>query len=245
MTLRFADLIERNRAAIDAELAGSWKRRYFSPLTYGLYTSLIPMLRAHASGRLLDAGCGTMPFREALERQGVLYHGMDIKLRGSGVAFRADVQDLSAVRSASYDTVLCSEVLEHLPRPESALHEFHRVLKSDGKLVLTVPFLSRLHEEPHDYFRYTVHGLRELFTRHGFMVMEIHATGALFSFLGHQAATVALCSTFGFPILKQAAFWANVAVCVLPCYWLDRVTGLGRFMPSGYVAVAVKQAKAH
>lgn len=243
MIFNFGSLIRRNRRAIDADLAGSWRRRYFSPVAYGLYTSLIPKLRQHASGRLLDAGCGTTPFRSQLERQGVMYHGVDIEVRTSGIAFRADVQDLSTIRSESYDTVLCSEVLEHLPRPESALREFHRVLRMDGKLILTVPFLSRLHEEPQDYFRYTVHGLRELLTRHGFSVLEIQPTAAVFSFLGHQVSTVALCSTFGVPIIRQLVFWANLAVCVLPCYWVDRLMGFGRLMPAGYLAVAVKRAQ--
>ncbi len=113
------------------------------------------------------------------------------------------------------------------------------MLKPGGKLILTVPFLGRLHEEPFDYYRYTRYGLRHLLEKGGFEVVEIVPTGSIFSFLGHQAATLIVCGTYRIPILGHLVFWANAVICVLPCHWLDRLPGLAAKAPLGYVAVAV------
>ena len=62
-----------------------------------------------------------------------------------------------------FDVILCTEVLEHLHSPHIAAEEMRRVLKPSGKLILTTRFMYPLHDAPHDYFRFTEHGLRHLF----------------------------------------------------------------------------------
>ncbi len=237
----FSGSLKRNREAIDRELAKTGKRRYFSPVMLGLYSELVPRLQVYAAGRFLDVGCGTMPFRQYVADQVKEYRCLDIEARIEGVDYLADIQDMSVIESSAFDTALCSEVLEHVPDPSRAIAELHRVLSPRGKLILTVPFLSRLHEEPNDYYRYTSHGLRHLLEQRGFEVIEIVATGSVFSFLGHQLATLIVCSTYGIPILRQVIFWANAVLCVLPCHWLDKVPGLRAKMPIGYVAVATRR----
>lgn len=232
--------IKSNRQALDRELRDSAKRQYFSPVTLCLYTAVLPRLRAHASGKLLDAGCGTMPFRTYLAGLGVEYRALDIERKAPGIDFVADVQNMHVLASASYDTVLCSEVLEHVAHPATAITEIHRILHPAGKFILTVPYLSRLHEEPFDYFRYTQHGLRVLLEEAGFRVLEIVPIGSLVSFLGHQVSTVLVCSCWHLPIVKDCVFWLNVALCTLPCYWLDRCLGIAHKLPLGYVVVAQK-----
>lgn len=63
---------------------------------------------------------------------------------------------------ATFDVVLCTEVLEHCHDPAAAVHEFYRVLKPGGVLLLTTRFVYPLHDVPHDYFRFTKYGLRHL-----------------------------------------------------------------------------------
>lgn len=63
----------------------------------------------------------------------------------------------------SFDTIICTEVLEHVPEPEKAVNELYRVLSKNGKLVLTTRFVYPLHDAPHDYYRYTKYSLRRLF----------------------------------------------------------------------------------
>lgn len=64
--------------------------------------------------------------------------------------------------------------MEHLEEPEKALRECARVLKPGGFAIYGVPFIWHLHEEPRDFYRYTEHGLDQLFTKAGFVTLEIN-----------------------------------------------------------------------
>jgi SAM-dependent methyltransferase len=77
--------------------------------------------------------------------------------------------------AGSFDTILCTQVLEHLAMPVSALVEMHRVLRAGGRIVVSAPQSWALHLEPDDYFRYTRHGLEALLVRTGFSVEEIRS----------------------------------------------------------------------
>lgn len=235
--------VTANRQAIDADLAGdSTQRKRLSPTLFGLTDAVVPALRARAKGDLLDAGCGTQPFRTMLEEQVERYVALDIEARSDDVDYIADVEDMAVVPTASMDTVLCSEVLEHVPHPATAAGELARVLKPGGALIVTVPFMARLHEEPHDYFRYTRHGLRQLLVEAGFEIDEIVETGSLFSFLGHQVSVVLLGLTWHRPVLRRLARVINDVAVVRPAVLLDRVTRMSRLLPLGYVVTATRQA---
>lgn len=64
---------------------------------------------------------------------------------------------------ASFNYILCTEVLEHLHTPQQAIGEMYRVLKPGGSLILTTRFVFPIHDAPHDYYRYTKYGLEHLF----------------------------------------------------------------------------------
>ncbi|TSC80421.1 MAG: hypothetical protein G01um101425_75 [Candidatus Peregrinibacteria bacterium Gr01-1014_25] len=84
---------------------------------------------------------------------------------------------------ASFDGVLCTQVLEHVAHPQAVVREIFRVLKPGGVCLLTIPQWNELHEEPHDYFRYTKYGLRVLFEEAGFRVDVIDQRGKYHSVL--------------------------------------------------------------
>ena len=88
---------------------------------------------------------------------------------------QADVQRLP-FRGEMFDTVLCLEMLEYVKSPQAALQEIHRVLKTDGTLILTLPFLHHWDSE-HDYWRLTLPGLELLLHETGFLVESIEAQG--------------------------------------------------------------------
>jgi SAM-dependent methyltransferase len=146
------------------------------------------------------------------------------------------------VPSERYDTVLCSEVLEHLPHPERAVTELCRVLRPDGCLILSVPFLSRLHEEPNDFFRFTEHGLRAMTAEIGLSICRSQSIGGPFSFLGHQLSTLLVVALWRLPLVRWVAFGVNAIFVVVPCRLLDRLWGVDRIMPAGYVLVATRRA---
>ncbi|MHC5114930.1 MAG: class I SAM-dependent methyltransferase [Planctomycetota bacterium] len=127
-------------------------------------------------GRLLDIGCGVKPYRTMVEdavdeHVGVDHdqtiHGLDA-VDLVGTAYDVPVPD------ESFDSALCTAVLEHLEEPEQALRECNRVLRDGGTAVYTVPFIWHLHEEPRDFFRYSKYGLKYLFEKTGFDVVELN-----------------------------------------------------------------------
>lgn len=131
----------------------------------------------HLSGRMVDIGCGVKPYA-AMVRPFVTEHiGIDHEgsVHGTdhvdvvGTAYHIPVPD------ASFDSALCTCVLEHVEEPERALRECCRVLKLGGVAIYTVPFIWHLHEEPRDFYRFSRYGLDYLFKKVGFDVIEINA----------------------------------------------------------------------
>lgn len=125
------------------------------------------------TGRVIDVGCGRKPYRDLIPA--VEYVGLELNTplaRERDVAdFYYDGKEFPFVDS-SFDSMLCSQVFEHVFHPEAFLGEAERVLKPGGKLLLTVPFVWDEHEQPFDFARYSSFGLRSLLERHGFVVVE-------------------------------------------------------------------------
>ena len=128
-----------------------------------------------AHGRLIDIGCGEKPYRSLFapfitEHVGVDHAETQHDLRHAdlvGTAYEIPVAD------ATFDTAICTAVLEHLEEPEEALRECFRVLVPGGVAIYTIPHIWHLHEEPRDFYRFTKHGIRYLFTKVGFEVEEL------------------------------------------------------------------------
>jgi SAM-dependent methyltransferase len=80
-----------------------------------------------------------------------------------------DIQDLHGVDAESIDLILLDQTLEHVPDPERAIREVHRVLKPRGTAVITTPFLLPVHQTSSygDYTRWTPEGMRSMLLRHG------------------------------------------------------------------------------
>ena len=140
-------------------------------------------LRKHLTackGRVLDVGAGEAPWRELLDE--AEYVGVDVKAAGEfGMRRKANITYYDGTvlpfADASFDHVLCTEVLEHVPEPKKFLAELNRVLRSGGSLVLTVPWSARVHHAPHDYTRFTRFGLSLLLQSAGFSGVVIEERG--------------------------------------------------------------------
>jgi len=135
--------------------------------------------QSHFRGRILDIGCGIQPFRQFLE--GREYVGVEINPQKHPDAC-AQVEHLP-FHDASFDTVLCAEVLEHVPEPSLALDECYRVMKPGSVLYITVPMTWYLHYEPNDFYRFTKYGIRYLCEKSGFNVMTLERFGGFTMFL--------------------------------------------------------------
>jgi SAM-dependent methyltransferase len=165
---------------------------------------------------------------------------VDIEDRSGDVDLLVDVQAMPEVASGSFACALCTQVLEHLPRPWDALAELSRVLAPGGTLILTVPHLSVMHEAPHDYFRFTEFGLRALCKRAGLDVIAIEATGGIFTFLGHGASGLMMSTLGTLPLLRWPTWLVNYVVLVRLLGLVDRALGMSRLYPCDHLVVARK-----
>lgn len=137
-------------------------------------------LGAYASGKLLDLGCGKAPLY-------ILYKELVTEVVcadwGNSPHVNSHVDDFFDLNmkfpydSDQFDTIILSDVLEHIRYPERTLSEAYRVLKMNGHLFLNVPFYYPIHEGPFDFFRYTEFALRNMVEKAGFRIVH-------FSYLG-------------------------------------------------------------
>lgn len=136
-------------------------------------------VRFNARGRVLDIGCADR-WIEAVLPPGCTYTGLDYPATGRDLYNASPTVYANAARlpfiDASFDTVAMLEVLEHLEHPQQALSEASRVLRPGGRLLLTMPFLYPMHDEPHDYQRYTTHGLNREMEAAGLHVESLNPT---------------------------------------------------------------------
>lgn len=232
--------LRANRAKIEQALAASPQRRYFSPIFYSQQRIIVPLMARYLQGQVIDLGCGHMPYKNDMPSSVEVYHTLDYQPRMPNVTYTGDIQQMSMVASDSYDGALCSEVIEHVPQPGKALSEIYRVLKPGGVAIISAPHLSRLHEEPHDYFRFTIYGFRYLLNQANFEIIALHVTGGLFSFLGHQLSTALLTSVWPVPLLHQIIWSLNKWLVTLPCVGLDHLTNKAGVFALGYVGVVRK-----
>lgn len=169
-------------------------------------------LAPQASGVMLDVGVGERPYGALFTPHVTHYYGLEYPPVVFG-NLNPDLWDyihvvhgiidifgdghVLPVRDASVDTILSLEVLEHVPDPERCVAEMARALRAGGKVLLTVPLVSPLHQLPYDFRRFTPAGLKELLERHALVVDEIRPRGNVAStaasvlshyFLRHWAA---------------------------------------------------------
>ena len=131
-------------------------------------------------GSILDLGCGELPYQR-------FYHGKfaqcvaaDYDVRSSAVACRLSAESLP-FREASFDCVLFSEVIEHIPQYDLAISEISRVLKPGGTLIITWPFMYPMHEIPADFRRFTEFGMQHDLKKNGLEVTKLSRRGGAFA----------------------------------------------------------------
>jgi SAM-dependent methyltransferase len=138
---------------------------------------------------VLDVGAGIAPFRELFAHTRYVTCDWEQSSYDEQVDIRAPATSIP-VDDGSFDAIVCTEVLEHVPEPGTVLAELHRIVRPGGVLLVTVPLVWFLHEEPHDYYRYTPHGLTFLLDGAGFDDLEIAPTGDSFSTLAELVANL-------------------------------------------------------
>lgn len=190
-----------------------------------------------ASGRVLEAGSGRSPYASMLESSADSVTRLDIDAVHSPDLV-GDVQAMKAIPDRSFDSVLSTQVIEHVPRPQDAFSEFSRVLRPGGILILTAPHLSMIHDAPYDFFRFTRFGLAELCQASSLEVVELREVGGVISLIGHAASVGALTILGTVPGLFWSAWFFNYVFLVRGLHLVDRLLGFGGLLPRDYLLIA-------
>jgi SAM-dependent methyltransferase len=202
--------------------------------------------------KLLDAGAGQCQYRDLFAH--CVYKTQDFaKYAGTPSGpLREDwryghldyVCDIEAipVPDGEFDAVLCTEVLEHVQRPIEVLRELSRIVRPGGRIFLTAPLASGLHQRPHHYYGgYTPHFYETFLPQHGVRLTEIQPIGGLMLHAAQEAYRV------GRALSEQVPEKLPLLPRFLLMYWLPYYLSRweARFdMPEftvGYMIEGVKQ----
>lgn len=198
----------------------------------------------YARGVLLDAGCGNKPYASIFAETVKRYIGVDVQQNTQNtVEVIVDPSGRLPFQDGCFHTVLSTQVLEHVREPVHHLQEFARVLRPDGVLVLTVPGSYMLHEEPHDYYRFTLYGLQYLLQQSSFRPVRIDTAGGAWRLLGQ---TLVNHKSFGrkwhVPLLSSAVYYATVLASNIFFSLLDDFN-TNRKDPANYLVIAQRETK--
>lgn len=186
--------------------------------------------------RLLDAGAGELKNRphcahlDYVSQDFCQYQGADGGSPNEGLqpknwdTSRIDlVSDITAIPApnASFDAILCSEVLEHVPEPTHALDEFARLLKPGGVLIVTAPFASNVHMAPYHYCTgFSKYWYEHHLPQRGFVIRELVPNGDWYALLRQEITRLG-------GMERQRGNWA------WPLAYLYGLLGLGYFRVRG------------
>lgn len=200
-----------------------YKRQQFQPSWYSLsflpYYIIRRALYLHirdlapniSHGRLLDFGCGSKPYKNLFAVNE--YTGIDIENTGhphdnEEIDVYYDGQTIP-FPECHFDSLLCSEVLEHVFEPDQILKEINRVLKPGAKCLFTTPFVWNEHEVPWDYARYSSYGLPSLLEKNGFEIIESRKTT-------HAAETLSqMAIVYIYQLVETRWKYLNLLFCIL------------------------------
>lgn len=205
-------------------------------------------MRTHAHGHVLDVGCADAWARTMLvdcEYIGLDYPTTAISMYRTSPDVFADGKAIPFA-DGSFDTVLLLEVLEHVREPDQVLREIARVLKPAGTLLLSMPFLYPLHDAPHDYQRYTEHGLRQAVSAAGLVTGELvpRAPGlesaALLTAIACAESVVNASRHQRWRLIFAPLFIALIPVVNVFGWLSTRMAGRSQILAAGYALIATK-----
>lgn len=197
----------RWRASRDLRQVGRGSR-YILDLYAPTYARIIQEI---AGGVLLDLGCGKVPYYNmyrARVEEVMCVDWADSYHDSPHLDHLVDLNGAIPLPDASADTILATDVLEHIARPDILWSEISRLLRPGGVVFVAVPFLYWVHEAPHDNFRYTEFRLRRYCEDNGLAVELLEPYGGVAEVLADLSAKLisnqrllsrlhlALCGTF-------------------------------------------------
>lgn len=124
----------------------------------------------YVNGRCMDFGCGISPYKNLLTVDEYIGVEIEAEDKRPGIIYYDGYKLPFA--DGSFDSIISSEVFEHVFNIEDIVLELNRVLRPGGIMLLTIPFAYPRHCEPHDYRRWTLEGVKVLLGNSGFELVE-------------------------------------------------------------------------
>lgn len=201
--------------------------------------------------RVLDAGAGSCRYSSLFAHCD--YRAQDFaKYEGSDHSYGdlTYISDITAIPEVDefFDFILCTEVFEHIPRPDDAVRELSRLLRPGGELVITAPLGSAIHMPPyHFYGGFTPFWYQHFFALNHLSTVSIQPNGGFFKlyaqesqrFLGMLTPPQGVLRWMFFPIKLVLAMWFRLFLPLI-CHWLDRFDSVPSFTV-GYFVRARKE----
>jgi SAM-dependent methyltransferase len=216
-------------------------RRYLQHLEAAIEDSVTSFANNLNSGqRVLDAGAGEAVHARYFSRQ--RYIAVDLGVGDAEWNYtKLDaIADLTALPfpSECFDACINIVTLEHIREPAGAVREMARTLTATGRLLLVAPHEWEVHQSPHDFYRYTRHGLEYLLSKAGFEDYTIEPVGGYFRLLSRRLLQGL--QFFPGPLFFVAALFLVPPALVLPLFdFLDRE----RNFTMGYICIARKHSR--
>ena len=138
----------------------------------------------HVRGRVLDLGAGMAKYKKIIVKNTRNYVACDVK-KNKNINTICDVTNL-VFPPESFDTVISTQVLEHVDNPFIVAQEIKKVLKTGGNAIITAPFMFPFHADPKDNFRFSREGLEEIFRSTGFEIIGSGVYGGFFMVLSEM-----------------------------------------------------------
>ena len=154
--------------------AGSW---HIASLQVKYY---VPLLEQYASGKLLDCGCGQLPWYAVYKDKSTSVYAIDWSDNPLVAPLLDEKIDLSApfqLKESEFDCVILTDVIAHISNPDTLIHSICQHLKKDGHLILTTPFVYWISEYPYEYYHMTDAALSQLCDKHGLEIVLLESYG--------------------------------------------------------------------
>ncbi|MBL7960806.1 class I SAM-dependent methyltransferase [bacterium] len=200
--------------------------------------SYIRSIQQHASGILLDCGCGHVPYYEIYKDKVVDTICIDWPNslhRNELLDHYVNLNERLPFDDKSFDTILLTDVLEHIQNPGLLMSELSRLLKPGAKLLVMVPFFYRLHEVPHDYYRYTEFALKGFCESNNLSVVELEPYGGFYDIIFDLLNKKFVKNRFQLKLLEF--FYSLISSTK---FYKSSKTNQSRKYPLGYCLVAKK-----
>jgi SAM-dependent methyltransferase len=144
------------------------------------FAALLPLLTKYAHGKLLDAGCGNVPYFEVLKDVVDMHYCVDHPERKEAAVFADEFADFNQpfdLRSKDFDTIILLDVIAHVKDPAMLLIQLTNHLKPGGAIIITTPFVYWMSEYPHEYFHPTEFALADMLKKAGCSIEYLQPYG--------------------------------------------------------------------